>query len=178
MSNIFILISGHEEKKWMNELVDVVRDLYTNYQVAFIIIGIVIIIVGCVVLALVIYGMIYVCMKYSCCEVTYNVNSPKHIRSLAMNTISDPIPMPPPPPPMPLTKPMIDIERKKKEARHPRPPLAVRYEAARQQVMIVDERGNIPQYTLRSISADGSSGGFTTVMNVDVKPKKYQETEI
>ncbi len=159
-------------------MIDVICDFYTNYQVAFIIIGIVCIIVGCVILALVIYGMVYICMKYSCCEVTYNVNSPKHIRSLDMKTISEPIPMPPPPPPMPLTKPMIDIERKKKEERHPRHPLAVRYDASRQQVMFLDERGNIPQYTLRSVSADGSSGGYTTVMNVNVEPKKYQETEI
>jgi hypothetical protein len=157
----------------MNELVNTVEYLYTTYQVAFIIIGVVVIVIGCLLLALVVYGIVYICMKSCCCEVTYNVNSPQKIQS---RKISEPILIPsppPPPPPTPATSSRIDMEKKKKEEKHPK---AVR--AGRQQVMFLDEKGNIPVYTLRSRSVDGHSGGYTTIMNMDVRPKKYQETEV
>jgi len=166
----------HAQRTWMTELIDAVDHMYAKHSVPFIIIGTIVLIVVGVVLGFVIKGIAYVCMKYSCCEVTYNVNSPKQIRSLSMKPIYEPIPIPPPPPNAP--QPRIDSEKKKNEERHPR---VARFEnksiATRQQVMVLNEQGNIPAYTLRSLSADGSSGGFITVMNVDVKPK-FQETEV
>jgi hypothetical protein len=126
-----------------------------------------------ILIGLVLWAMVLSCVciwaKYSCCKRSvYYVN--KKNDSLTIP--------PPPPPPTPATPTRIDAERKKTEEQHP---IVERVERAkRQQVMILDERGNIPVYTLRSRSVDGTSGGFTTVMNMDVKPpvKKYQETEL
>ena len=127
-----------------------------------------------ILIGLVIWMMVLTCIcccsKYSCCKRNvYYVNK----KCGSRHTCS-----PPPPPPTPATSSKIDQEKKKKEEQHPTVERVER--ATRQQVMILDERGNIPVYTLRSRSVDNTSGGFTTVMNMDVKPphKKCQVTEL
>lgn len=173
-----IIFSEYTSEMWINELMNTLTQLYDANPVVFVIVGVVVIILCFILLFLVVYGIVYVCMKYSCCEVTYNVNSPQTIKSLNMRKLPESMPMPPPPPPTPATTPKIDVEKKKMEEQHPSVQRIER--ATRQKVMFLDECGNIPVYTLRSRSVDGTSGGFTTVMNVDVKPKPkmYQETEV
>lgn len=114
-----------------------------------------------------ILSCVCICAKYSCCKRNIYYVNKKEPESIRMNDLPE------------LEsgsrtdteqRSRIDIEQKKKEERHPG--------LNRKKVMIVDDDGNLPPYTLRSRSVDGNNDRYTTYMNVNVRKGAHKETEL
>lgn len=147
----------------IDTFVENLETFFTLHPVFSIFLGLMaIILVG-----LVIWGMVLVCVcvcaRYSCCKrrVYYVNKKDDPENAIHMSELSQSQPEP---------RQSIDIERKKKEERHPG--------QTRKKVMLVDDDGNLPPYTLRSRSVDGGDDRYTTYMNVNVGKGMRKETEL